>query len=44
MGLEKYFHGSLACLKTRGMMVSFETIGSLDPVNVPKDIQPKGFI
>jgi len=29
------FKGSLVCLKTRGMMVS-------DPVNVPKDIQPKG--
>ena len=37
------FHGSLACLKTRGMMVSFgNASGPLDPVNVPKDIQPKG--
>jgi len=37
------FKGSLACLKTRGMMVSFgNASGSLDPVNVPKDIQPKG--
>ena len=36
------FHGSLACLKTRGMMVSFgNASGPLDPVNVPKDIQPK---
>ena len=37
------FHGSLTCLKTRGMMVSFgNASGPLDPVNVPKDIQPKG--
>ena len=37
------FHGSLACLKVRGMMVSFgNASGPLDPVNVPKDIQPKG--
>jgi NADPH2:quinone reductase len=37
------FQGSLACLKTRGMMVSFgNASGPLDPVNVPKDIQPKG--
>ena len=37
------FNGSLACLKTRGMMVSFgNASGPLDPVNVPKDIQPKG--
>ena len=37
------FHGSLACLKNRGMMVSFgNASGPLDPVNVPKDIQPKG--
>tara|TARA_B100000963_G_scaffold345008_1_gene348469 strand:- start:702 stop:1676 length:975 start_codon:yes stop_codon:yes gene_type:complete len=37
------FHGSLACLKTRGMMVSFgNASGPLEPVNVPKDIQPKG--
>ena len=36
------FKGSLACLKTRGMMVSFgNASGPLDPVNVPKDIQPK---
>ena len=37
------FKGSLACLKTRGMMISFgNASGPLDPVNVPKDIQPKG--
>jgi NADPH2:quinone reductase len=37
------FKASLACLKTRGMMVSFgNASGPLDPVNVPKDIQPKG--
>ena len=37
------FKGSLACLKTRGMMVSFgNASGPLDSVNVPKDIQPKG--
>ena len=37
------FHDSLACLRIRGMMVSFgNASGPLDPVNVPKDIQPKG--
>ena len=37
------FKGSLTCLKTRGMMVSFgNASGPLEPVNVPKDIQPKG--
>ncbi len=37
------FKGSLACLKTRGVMVSFgNASGPLDPVNIPKDIQPKG--
>ena len=37
------FKGSLACLKTRGLMVSFgNASGPLDPVSVPKDIQPKG--
>ncbi len=37
------FKGSLASLKTRGTMVSFgNASGPLDPVNVPKDIQPKG--
>jgi len=37
------FKGSLDCLKTKGMMVSFgNASGPLDPVNVSKDIQPKG--
>ncbi len=37
------FKGSLACLKMKGMMVSFgNASGPLEPVNVPKDIQPKG--
>jgi len=37
------FKGSLACLKKRGMMISFgNASGPLDPVNVPNDIQPKG--
>ena len=37
------FKGSLACLKIRGIMISFgNASGPLDPVNVPKDIQPKG--
>ena len=36
------FQKSLACLKTRGMMVSFgNASGPLDPVDVPKDIQSK---
>ena len=36
------FKGSIACLKPRGMMVSFgNASGLLDPVNVPKDIQSK---
>ena len=40
---KKTFYGSLACLKTKGMMISFgNASGPLDPVNVPKDIQPKG--
>ncbi len=40
---KKTFIGSLACLKIRGMMISFgNASGPLDPVNVPKDIQPKG--
>ena len=40
---KKTFYGSLACLKTRGMMISFgNASGPLDPVNIPKDIQPKG--
>jgi len=37
------FEKSLECLKTRGMMVSFgNASGALDPVNVPKMLQPKG--
>ena len=37
------FDGSIECLKLRGMLVSFgNASGPLDPVNVPKDIQPKG--
>ena len=40
---KKTFIRSLACLKIRGMMISFgNASGPLDPVNVPKDIQPKG--
>ena len=40
---KKTFRKSLACLKMRGMMISFgNASGPLDPVNVPKDIQPKG--
>jgi NADPH2:quinone reductase len=36
------FEGSIDCLSTRGMMVSFgNASGPLDPVNVPKHIQPK---
>ena len=36
------FKGSIACLKPRGMMVSFgNASGPLDPVDVPKDIQAK---
>ena len=36
------FKGSIACLKPRGMMVSFgNASGPLDPVNVPNDIQSK---
>ena len=34
---------SLECLKTRGMMVSFgNASGAIDPINVPKMLQPKG--
>ena len=40
---EKNISKILACLKTRGMMISFgNASGPLDPVNVPKEIQPKG--
>ncbi len=39
---KKTFKGSIACLKPRGMMVSFgNASGPLDLVNVPKDIQSK---
>ena len=34
---------SLKCLKERGMMLSFgNASGALDPINVPKMLQPKG--
>ena len=37
------FMKSLECLKTRGMMVAFgNASGALDPINVPKMLQPKG--
>jgi NADPH:quinone reductase len=37
------FDGSIKCLKTRGMMVSFgNASGSLDNIDVKKSIQPKG--
>ena len=37
------FEKSLDCLKIRGMMVSFgNASGALDPINVPKMLQPKG--
>ena len=37
------FEKSLACLKTRGTMVSFgNASGALSPVDVPKMLQPKG--
>ncbi len=37
------FEKSLECLKTRGTMVSFgNASGALDPINVPKMLQPKG--
>ena len=36
------FQGSMECLKPRGTMVSFgNASGALDPLNVPKYIQPK---
>jgi len=35
--------GSLECLSTRGMMVSFgNASGALSPIDVPKLLQPKG--
>ena len=40
---KKTFYESLECLKIRGVMISFgNASGPLEPVNVPKDIQPKG--
>jgi len=37
------FEKSVKCLKTRGMMVSFgNASGALEPVDVPKTLQPKG--
>ena len=37
------FEKSVKCLKTRGMMISFgNASGALDPINVPKTLQPKG--
>ena len=40
---KKTFLGSITCLKTRGMMISFgNASGPLDPVNISKFIQPKG--
>ena len=39
---KKTFKGSIQCLKNRGMLVSFgNASGPLDPINVPKEIQPK---
>ena len=37
------FEKSLECLRTRGMMISFgNASGALDPIDVPKMLQPKG--
>ena len=37
------FNKSVKCLKERGMMISFgNASGSLDPIDVPKMLQPKG--
>tara|TARA_B100000029_G_scaffold150358_1_gene145618 strand:+ start:1614 stop:2585 length:972 start_codon:yes stop_codon:yes gene_type:complete len=37
------FEKSVKCLKTRGMMISFgNASGALEPINVPKTLQPKG--
>ena len=39
---KKTFKDSIACLRTRGMMISFgNASGPLDPINVQKDIQKK---
>ncbi len=37
------FEKSVKCLKTRGMMISFgNASGALEPIDVPKTLQPKG--
>tara|TARA_B100001123_G_C15221255_1_gene991331 strand:- start:357 stop:1328 length:972 start_codon:yes stop_codon:yes gene_type:complete len=37
------FEKSVKCLKEKGMMISFgNASGALDPINVPKTLQPKG--
>ncbi len=37
------FEKSVKCLKERGMMISFgNASGALDPIDVPKTLQPKG--
>jgi len=37
------FEKSVKCLKERGMMISFgNASGALDPIDVPKSLQPKG--
>ena len=37
------FEKSIKCLKERGMMISFgNASGALDPIDVPKSLQPKG--
>ena len=39
---KRTFQDSIKCLKQRGVMISFgNASGPLDPINVPKDIQPK---
>ncbi len=39
---KKTFKSSIACLRTRGMMISFgNASGPLDPINVQKEIQAK---
>ncbi len=40
---KKTFDGSIECLKTRGMMVSFgNASGPLEPCNITKSLAPKG--
>ena len=37
------YEKSVKCLKQRGMMISFgNASGALDPIDVPKSLQPKG--